>query len=138
VSVQLNHTIVPRRDQQRPAAFPSQIPGSPPPTRLAHFPVAGPGNAVSLHPAEPSAKIAAQHYAFPAGQDESDAAPGPIRDQGPTHWADPGKSPPGATSHHHRGHGLYFDDPDRHQLETTTRPHSSRGQILDRAILAAQ
>jgi catechol 2,3-dioxygenase-like lactoylglutathione lyase family enzyme len=127
VSVQLNHTIVSCRDQQRSAAFLSEILGLPPPTRFGHFLVVEADNAVSLDFAESRAEIAAQHYAFLVGEDEFDAAFGRIRDQGLTYWADPGKSRPGAINHNDGGRGLYFDDPDGHRLEIITRPYGSGG-----------
>ena len=82
MSVQLNHTIVSCRDQQRSAAFLSEILGLPPATRFGHFLVVEADNAVSLDFAESSGEIAAQHYAFLVGEDEFDAAFGRIRDRG--------------------------------------------------------
>jgi catechol 2,3-dioxygenase-like lactoylglutathione lyase family enzyme len=127
VSVQLNHTIVSCRDQQRSAAFLSEILGLPPATRFGHFLVVEADNAVSLDFAESGGEIVAQHYAFLVGEDEFDAAFGRIRDRGLTHWADPGKSRPGAINHNDGGRGLYFDDPDGHRLEIITRPYGSGG-----------
>ena len=127
MSVQLNHTIVSCRDQQRSAAFLSEILGLPPATRFGHFLVVEADNAVSLDFAESSGEIAAQHYAFLVGEDEFDAAFGRIRDRGLTYWADPGKSRPGEINHNDGGRGLYFDDPDGHRLEIITRPYGSGG-----------
>ena len=127
MSVQLNHTIVSCRDQQRSTAFLSEILGLPPPTRFGHFLVVEADNAVSLDFAESSGEIATQHYAFLVGEDEFDAAFGRIRDRGLTYWADPGKSRPGAINHNGGGRGLYFDDPDGHRLEIITRPYGSGG-----------
>ena len=127
MSVQLNHTIVSCRDQQRSAAFLSETLGLPPPTRFGHFLVVEADNAVSLDFAESRGEIAAQHYAFLVGEDEFDAAFGRILDQGLTYWADPGKSRPGAINHNDGGRGLYFDDPDGHRLEIITRPYGSGG-----------
>jgi catechol 2,3-dioxygenase-like lactoylglutathione lyase family enzyme len=123
VSVQLNHTIVSCRDQQRSAGFLTEILGLPPATRFGHFLVVEVDNAVSLDFADSSGEIAAQHYAFLVGEDEFDAAFGRIRDRGLTYWADPGKSRPGAINHNDGGRGVYFDDPDGHRLEIITRPY---------------
>ncbi|MGO8889571.1 MAG: VOC family protein [Streptosporangiaceae bacterium] len=82
MSVQLNHTIVSCRDQQRSAAFLSGILGLPPPTRFGPFLVVAADNDVSLDFAERSGPIGAQHYAFLVGDEEFDAAFGRIRDQG--------------------------------------------------------
>ena len=48
MSVQLNHTIVSCRDQNRSAAFLADILGLPPATRFGHFLVVQADNAVSL------------------------------------------------------------------------------------------
>ena len=127
MSVQLNHTIVSCRDQQRSAAFLSEVLGLPPATKFGHFLVVEADNAVSLDFAESSGQIAAQHYAFLVGEDEFDAAFGRIRDRGLMYWADPGKSRPGGINHNDGGRGLYFDDPDGHRLEIITRPYGSGG-----------
>jgi catechol 2,3-dioxygenase-like lactoylglutathione lyase family enzyme len=127
VSVQLNHTIVSCRDQQRSAAFLSEILGLPPATRFGHFLVVEADNAVSLDFAESGGEIVAQHYAFLVGEDEFDAAFGRIRDRALTYWADPGRSRPGAINHNDGGRGVYFDDPDGHRLEIITRPYGSGG-----------
>ena len=47
MSVQLNHTIVACRDQQRSAAFLTGILGLPPATRFGHFLVVEADNSVS-------------------------------------------------------------------------------------------
>jgi len=57
VSVQLNHTIVSCRDQQRSAAFLTEILGLPVPVRFAHFLVVEADNGVSLDFAETTAEI---------------------------------------------------------------------------------
>ena len=126
VSVQLNHTIVSCRDQQRSAAFLSEILGLPPATRFGHFLVVEADNAVSLDFAESGGEIAAQHYAFLVGEDEFDAAFGRIRDRGLAYWADPGKSQPGRSTTTTAA-AADFDDPDGHRLEIITRPYGSGG-----------
>ena len=90
MSVQLNHTIVSCRDQQRSAAFLTGILGLPPATRFAHFLVVEADNGVSLDFSETSGAITAQHYAFLVGEEEFDAAFGRIRQQDVPYWADPG------------------------------------------------
>jgi len=127
MSVQLNHTIVSCRDQQRSAAFLSGILGLPSATRFGHFLVVAADNAVSLDFAETTQPITPQHYAFLVGDEDFDAAFGRIRDQGLTYWADPGRRQPGVINHRDRGRGLYFEDPDAHLLEILTRPYGSGG-----------
>jgi catechol 2,3-dioxygenase-like lactoylglutathione lyase family enzyme len=125
VSVQLNHTIVSCRDQQRSAAFLTGILGLPTATRFAHFLVVEADNGVSLDFAETTGAITPQHYAFLVGEEEFDAAFGRIRGQGLPYWADPGQSQPGVINHRDGGRGLYFEDPDGHLLEIITRPYGS-------------
>jgi catechol 2,3-dioxygenase-like lactoylglutathione lyase family enzyme len=127
VSVQLNHTIVSCRDQQRSAAFLAGILGLPAPTRFSHFLVVEAANNVSLDFAETTGKITPQHYAFLVGEEEFDAAFGRIRDQDLSYWADPGQTRPGVINHRDGGRGLYFEDPDGHLLEIITRPYGSGG-----------
>jgi catechol 2,3-dioxygenase-like lactoylglutathione lyase family enzyme len=101
VSVQLNHTIVSCRDQQRSAGFLTGILGLPAATRFAHFLVVEADNGVSLDFAETTGAITPQHYAFLVGEEEFDAAVGRIRGQDLAvlgrSWPDPagGDQPPG-------------------------------------------
>jgi catechol 2,3-dioxygenase-like lactoylglutathione lyase family enzyme len=125
MSVQLNHTIVSCRDQQRSAAFLSEILGLPPPTRFAHFLVVQADNDVSLDFSETNGEIRAQHYAFLVGEEEFDASFGRIKERGVTYWADPGQTRRGEINTRDGGRGLYFEDPDGHLLEVLTRPYGS-------------
>lgn len=127
MSVQLNHTIVSCRDQQRSAAFLTGILSLPAATRFGHFLVVEADNGVSLDFSETSGDITSQHYAFLVGEQEFDAAFGRIREQGLAYWADPGRTRPGAVSDRDGGRGLYFEDPDGHLLEILTRPYGSGG-----------
>ena len=125
VSVQLNHTIVSCRDQQRSAAFLTGILGLPPATRFGHFLVVEADNGVSLDFSETSREITSQHYAFLVGEDEFDASFGRIREQGLDYWADPGRTRAGEVNRNDGGRGVYFADPDGHLLEIITRPYGS-------------
>jgi catechol 2,3-dioxygenase-like lactoylglutathione lyase family enzyme len=125
VSVQLNHTIVSCRDQQRSAAFLAGILGLPPATRFGPFLVVEADNGVSLDFRETSGEITGQHYAFLVGEEDFDAAFGRIRERRLTYWADPGKTRPETINHNDGGRGLYFEDPDGHMLEIITRPYGS-------------
>ena len=125
MSVQLNHTIVSCRDQQRSAAFLTGILGLPPATRFGHFLVVEADNGVSLDFAETSGAITAQHYAFLVGEDEFDEIFGRIGGRALPYWADPHHSEPGEINHHDGGRGVYFEDPDGHNLEIITRPYGS-------------
>ena len=127
MSVQLNHTIVSCRDQQRSEAFLTGILGLPPATRFGPFLVVEADNGVSLDFSQTSQQITAQHYAFLVGEEDFDAAFGHIREQELPYWADPGKTQSEAVNHRDGGRGLYFEDPDGHLLEIITRPYGSGG-----------
>jgi catechol 2,3-dioxygenase-like lactoylglutathione lyase family enzyme len=127
MSVQLNHTIVWCRDQQRSAAFLTTILGLRDATRYGPFLVAGTDNGVSLDYAETTEPIAAQHYAFLVSEDGFDAAFGRITGQDVPYWAGPGRRQPGQINHNDGGRGVYFADPDGHMLEIITRPYGSGG-----------
>ena len=127
VSVQLNHTIVSCRDQQRSAAFLTGILGLPAATRFGHFLVVAADNGVSLDFSETGGNITSQHYAFLVGEEEFDAAFARIREQALDYWADPGQSRRGEINRRDGGRGLYFEDPDGHLLEILTRPYGSGG-----------
>jgi catechol 2,3-dioxygenase-like lactoylglutathione lyase family enzyme len=127
MSVQLNHTIVSCRDQQRSAAFLTGILGLPPATRFGPFLVVEADNHVSLDFSETSGEITAQHYAFLVGEADFDACFGRIRERGLTYWADPGQARRKEINTRDGGRGLYFEDPDGHLLEILTRPYGSGG-----------
>jgi catechol 2,3-dioxygenase-like lactoylglutathione lyase family enzyme len=127
MSVQLNHTIVSCRDQQRSAAFLTGILGLPAATRFGHFLVVEADNDVSLDFSETSEDVAPQHYAFLVGEPEFDAAFARIREQGLDYWADPRQTRRGEINRRDGGRGLYFQDPDGHLMEILTRPYGSGG-----------
>jgi len=127
VTIQLNHTIVWCRDQQRSAAFLAEMLGRPAPVRYGPFLVVEVDNGVSLDYHETDGDIGSQHYAFLIGDEEFDAILGRILERGLDHWADPGRSRPGEINHGHGGRGVYFPDPDGHLLEVITRPYGSAG-----------
>jgi catechol 2,3-dioxygenase-like lactoylglutathione lyase family enzyme len=127
MSVQLNHTIVACRDQQRSAAFLTEILGLPPATRFGHFLVVQADNDVSLDFSETGEEIRAQHYAFLVGEEEFDATFGRIRERDVAYWADPGQTRREQINTRDGGRGLYFEDPDGHLLEILTRPYGSGG-----------
>jgi catechol 2,3-dioxygenase-like lactoylglutathione lyase family enzyme len=130
VSVQLNHTIVWCRDQQKSAAFMAEILGLPAPTRFGPFHVVAVDNGISLDFHQQDGEIAMQHYAFLISEAEFDQVYGRLRERGLEHWADPGRTRRGEINRHDGGRGMYFKDPDGHLLEVITKPYGSedRGQ----------
>lgn len=127
MSVQLNHTIVWCRDQQKSASFLADTLGRPAPVRFGPFHVVELDNGISLDFHDKSGDIAWQHYAFLIDEAAFDAVFGRIRARGLRYWADPGKTREGEINHRDDGRGVYFEDPDGHFLEVLTRPYGSGG-----------
>jgi catechol 2,3-dioxygenase-like lactoylglutathione lyase family enzyme len=125
MAVQLNHTIVFAHDKSTSAKFLADILGLEPPSSYGPFMVVEVANGTSLDFMETGDEIPWQHYAFLVGEDEFDEIFGRIRDRALPYWADPHHSEPGEINHHDGGRGVYFEDPDGHNLEIITRPYGS-------------
>ena len=125
MSVQLNHTIVWCRDNERSAAFLTEVLGLPPATRFGPFMVVELDNGASLDFHTTDGEIPAQHYAFLISEDEFDEIFVRIKGRVLEFWADPSRSSSGRINQHDGGRGVYFDDPDGHLLEIITRPYGS-------------
>jgi catechol 2,3-dioxygenase-like lactoylglutathione lyase family enzyme len=123
--VQLNHTIVWCRDQQRSATFFAEMLGRPAPVRFGPFHVVELDNGVSLDFHGVDHDVASQHYAFLIAEDDFDRVYERIRARGLAHWADPARTHAGEINRHDGGRGVYFADPDGHLLEVITRPYGS-------------
>lgn len=123
--VELNHTVVAARDKQVSAHFMSEVLGLPAPTSFGPFLVVETANGVSLDFIETAEKIVGQHYAFLVTEPEFDVIFERIRRLGIEYWADPFHREPGKINTNDGGRGLYFDDPDSHNLEIITRPYGS-------------
>ena len=125
MAVQLNHTIVFAHDTSKSATFLADILGLEPPSSYGPFMVVEVANGTSLDFMETHDEIPWQHYAFLVGEDEFDEIFGRIRDRALPYWADPHHGEPGEINHHDGGRGVYFEDPDGHNLEIITRPYGS-------------
>jgi catechol 2,3-dioxygenase-like lactoylglutathione lyase family enzyme len=123
MSVTLNHTIVHARDKRVSAAFLVDILGLGPPSTYGPFVVVQVANGVSLDYVDASGAPQPQHYAFLVGEDEFDAIHRRITARGLTYWADPFHRQPNAINNNDGGRGLYWDDPDGHNLEIITVPY---------------
>jgi catechol 2,3-dioxygenase-like lactoylglutathione lyase family enzyme len=123
VPVQLNHTIVHARDRRRSAHFLVQLLGLPQPAEYGPFLVVRVANDVSLDFVDDSGTIHPQHYAFLVTEDEFDQIFERIKAQDLTYWADPFHRQPGQINTHDGGRGVYWSDPDGHNLEIITRPY---------------
>ena len=124
--VEFNHTIVAASDARATAQFLASVLGlevGPPYGRF--LPVAT-SNGVTLDVAETDQDpITPQHYAFLVDDDEFDAIFARIRQAGIDYYADPHHRQRGRINHRDGGRGLYFDDPNGHNLEILTRPYGS-------------
>jgi catechol 2,3-dioxygenase-like lactoylglutathione lyase family enzyme len=131
MTVRLNHTIVAARDKTKSAIFLAEILGLPEPFMLGHFAVVQVGD-TSLDYVSSGDAIASRHFAFLVSETEFDAIFGRIRERGMKYWADPFHREPGRINNWDDGRGLYFEDPDGHNLEILTRPYGSGGATADR------
>jgi catechol 2,3-dioxygenase-like lactoylglutathione lyase family enzyme len=125
--VHLNHTIVHASDQERSAAFLTELLGLPEPARYGPFLVVQVDNDVSLDVMADAGPIHPQHYAFLVTEAEFDDIFDRIRARGLDFWADPSHRRPGEINHNDGGRGVYWSDPDGHSLEIITRPYGSGG-----------
>jgi catechol 2,3-dioxygenase-like lactoylglutathione lyase family enzyme len=123
MAVELNHTIVKCSDKVASAQFLVDILGLEPPTRYGPFEVVQLGNGVSLDYADDHGEPHPQHYAFMVTEDEFDAIQARIVERGITYWADPFHRHAGRVNTNDGGRGLYWDDPDGHNLEIITVPY---------------
>ncbi|MGH3450581.1 MAG: VOC family protein [Haloechinothrix sp.] len=125
MTIQLNHTIVSARDKHVSASFLAGVLGLAEPTPFGPFLIVETGNEVSLDYMDAGGEIVNQHYAFLVGEDEFDVIFSRIQQRGLDYWADPGHQLPGEINTNDGGRGVYFDDPDGHNLEILTRPYGS-------------
>ena len=120
MSIELNHTIVGATDSRASARFLADILGLAAGADVGHFVPVRLANGVILDYMN-SAQVAPQHYAFLVSDDEFDAAFARIRDAGLPYFADPGFQQPGEINTRWGGRGIYFHDPDGHNMELLTR-----------------
>ena len=118
--VGLNHTIVHARDKAESAEFLAGILGLPVDAPTGPFVPVVVGNGVTLDFMDAD-RVQSQHYAFLVGDDEFDAAFARIRERGIEYWADPMHRQAGEINRLHGGRGVYFADPDGHNLELLTK-----------------
>ena len=123
MSIKLNHTIVHAHDKQESAQFLVDILGLEPPTTYGPFVVVQVDNGVSLDYADDHGKPHSQHYAFIVSDEEFDTIRQRIVDRGLTYWADPFNRQENEINTNDGGRGLYWDDPNGHNLEIITVPY---------------
>ena len=119
---ELNHIIIPARDKQASAKFLADILGVTAGAQWGPFIPVRTANGVTLDFVD-SKDVRTQHYAFLVDDKEFDAGLARLMKDGIKIYAGPHKELPGEINHHDGGRGLYFDDPDGHNLEIITRPY---------------
>jgi catechol 2,3-dioxygenase-like lactoylglutathione lyase family enzyme len=128
MSVQLNHTIVAARDKKASADFLATILGLQVGAPFGPFLPVATSNGVTLDFMDSDAEpIASQHYAFLVSEEDFDAIFGRIKQVRIAYYADPGHQGVGRINHHDGGRGVYFEDPNGHNMEIITRPYGSGG-----------
>lgn len=125
MAVHLNHTIVAARDKAESAKFLAELLGRPEPKPFGPFMAVELDNDVTLDFMDTPGEITSQHYAFLVSEDEFDQILARIRERGLPYWADPGHTQPDQINTHWGGRGVYFPDPDGHNLEALTQPYGT-------------
>ena len=123
MAVELNHTIVNCTDKEASARFLADILGLGEPARFGPFAVVELANGASLDFADDHGRPHRQHYAFLVSEEEFDQIHARIVDRGLTYWADPFHQHEGRINTNDGGRGLYWNDPDGHNLEIITVPY---------------
>ena len=123
MAVEFNHTIVNSSDKGASARFLAGILGLGEPSSYGPFAVVQLGNGTSLDFADAHGEPRSQHYAFLVSEDEFDQIHARIVERGLTYWADPFHRQEREINTNDGGRGLYWDDPDGHNLEILTVPY---------------
>jgi catechol 2,3-dioxygenase-like lactoylglutathione lyase family enzyme len=128
MSVQLNHTIVATRDKKAAAGFLADVLGLEVGATFGPFVPVDTANGVTLYFLDSDAEeIASEHYAFLVSEEEFDGIFERIREAKIPYYADPAHQEPGRINRNDGGRGVYFDDPNGHNLEVITRPYGGGG-----------
>ena len=120
MTVELNHTIVPSHDKHASAQFLADVLGLPVGGEVGPFVPVELGNGVTLDFMNRD-DVSSQHYAFLVDDETFDAAYKKLLDQGVATWADPDHTEPGEINTRWGGRGVYFPDPNGHNMEILTR-----------------
>ncbi|MBB5954475.1 catechol 2,3-dioxygenase-like lactoylglutathione lyase family enzyme [Saccharothrix tamanrassetensis] len=123
MTVKLNHTIVSAHDAQATADFLVQVFGFRPAVPFGPFLCVETDNEVSLDIMSVTDAITPQHYAFLVSDAEFDRIFDRVRERGLPYWADPFHREPGVINTNDGGRGVYFEDPNGHNLEIITVPY---------------
>jgi catechol 2,3-dioxygenase-like lactoylglutathione lyase family enzyme len=125
MAIELNHTIVPARDQEASARFYERIFGFEYQGVMGHFTqVRIPSQSLSLDFDTNEAAFDPGHYAFKVGEAEFDAIFARVKSEGLAYGSGPFAAEDGSINHWNGGRGVYFRDPAGHLLEILTRDYT--------------
>jgi len=125
MSIELNHTIVPARDQNASASFYERILGFTREPDLAHFsPVRITSQSLTLD-FDNRERFEPHHYAFKVSESEFDEIFNRIESEGLTYGSGPRTPDDMNINHWNGGRGVYFRDPNGHMLELLTRDYTA-------------
>ncbi|WP_326567517.1 VOC family protein [Amycolatopsis rhabdoformis] len=124
VSVELNHLIVPSRDNRESAEFLAHLLGLTVGEEWGPFIPLHLANGVRLDFATvPPEDLRLQHYCFLIPETAFDAFFARLQETGVPYHADPPGRLTGEINHNHGGRGVYFLDPGGNGLEVITQPY---------------
>jgi len=119
MAVELNHTIVPAHDKHASAAFLAEILGIDVGEPVGPFVPLQLGNGVTLDYQDQST-FSSQHFAFLVDDELFETARRRLLDREIQTWADPDHHQPDSVNTRWGGRGLYFSDPNGHNMEIGT------------------
>jgi catechol 2,3-dioxygenase-like lactoylglutathione lyase family enzyme len=123
----LNHHIVGVTDKDATSRFFAEIFGFDQPVRLGPFALVQVTADTTLDFVDTDGDIHSQHYAFLVTEEEFDEIFARVRERHLPYWSDPEHHDPEHINHWDDGRGVYFPDPNGHNLEIITRPYGSGG-----------
>lgn len=126
MAVEFNHTVAGASDKRRSAAWLTHLLGLPEATPYGPFMAVTLANGVTLDYIEHDGPITSAHYCFLVSEPEFDDVVARLRAEDREFYADPFHQQPGRWNEDDGGRGLYFDDPDGHNMEVITVPYGGR------------
>ena len=123
----LNHHIVATHDKEDTALFFSEILGLEGAVKLGEFAVLRVSGDTTLDFVDTDGDFDKLHYAFLITETEFDEIFGRIKRRRLGYWSDPMHDDPDHVNNWDDGRGVYFDDPNGHNLEILTRAYGSGG-----------
>ena len=119
MTIVLDHTIVPARDNEASARFFAHIFGLEYDSAASHFAPVRVNESLVLD-FDTRATFDWQHYAFKVSYPEFDAISQRVKDEGLAYGSGPFSPDDMAINHRGDGRGFYFKDPNGHLLEVLT------------------